>query len=249
MKTYTPEELAEVLEKHRLWLDDEEGGEQADLSGANLRGAYLSGANLRGANLSGANLSGAYLSDANLRGANLSGANLSGAYLSDANLRGANLSGANLSDAYLSDANLSGANLSGANLSDANLRGANLRGAYLRGANLDGANLDGANLDGANLDGANLSELSSIWGLTGNLREVKAIQADTWPVTYTATHMQIGCQLHALTEWWAFNDEEISGMDSKALAWWAIWKPILQQIIEASPAVPGGEKPAEIEAA
>ena len=219
MKTYTPEELAEVLEKHRLWLDDEEGGEQADLSGANLRGAYLSGANLRGANLSGANLS--------------------GAYLSDANLRGANLSGANLSDAYLSDANLSGANLSGANLSDANLRGANLRGAYLRGANLDGANLDGANL----------SELSSIWGLTGNLREVKAIQADTWPVTYTATHMQIGCQLHALTEWWAFNDEEISGMDSKALAWWAIWKPILQQIIEASPAVPGGEKPAEIEAA
>ncbi|ANI14447.1 hypothetical protein A9C11_10835 [Pseudomonas citronellolis] len=224
MKTYTPEELAEVLEKHRLWLDDEEGGEQADLNGANL-----SGANLRGANLSGANLSGAYLRGANLRGANLSGANLSDAYLSGAYLSGANLSGANLSGANLSDANLSDANLSDANLSDANLSD-----AYLRGANLSDANL---------------RELSSIWGLTGNLREVKAIQADIWPVTYTATHMQIGCQFHTLAEWWAFNDEEISRMDSKALAWWTVWKPILQQIIEASPAVPGGEKPAETEAA
>ena len=194
MKTYTPEELAEVLEKHRLWLDDEEGGEQADLSGANLRDAYLRGANL-------------------------------------------------------DDANLSGANLSGANLGGANLRDANLSGANLRDANLSGANLSGANLRDANLRGANLSELSSIWGLTGNLREVKAIQADIWPVTYTATHMQIGCQFHTLAEWWAFNDEEIGRMDSKALDWWAVWKPILKQIIDASPAVPGGEKPAENEAA
>ena len=179
MKTYTPEELAEVLEKHRLWLDDEEGGERANLSGANLRDANLSYAYLRGA--------------------------------------------------YLSYANLSGANLSYANLRDANLSDAYLRGAYLRGAYL--------------------SELSSIWGVTGNLREVKAIQADVWPVTYTATHMQIGCQFHTLAEWWAFNDEEISCMDSKALAWWSVWKPILKQIIEASPAVPGSEKPAETEAA
>ena len=46
----------------------------ADLSGANLSGAYLSGADLRGAYLSGADLSGA-----DLRGAYLSGADLRGA--------------------------------------------------------------------------------------------------------------------------------------------------------------------------
>ena len=85
--------------------------------------------------------------------------------------------------------------------------------------------------------------------MTGNLREVKAIQADVWPVTYTATHMQIGCQLHLLSEWWAFSDDEISRMDSKAMTWWAIWKPILKQIIEVSPAIPGSEKPAEADAA
>ncbi|MFY1837517.1 pentapeptide repeat-containing protein [Achromobacter xylosoxidans] len=157
------------------------------------------------------------------------------AYLGDANLRGADLRGA-----YLGDANLRGADLRGANLG-----GANLRGADLRGANLRGANLGGADLRDANLGGANLGELRGIWGASGNLREIKAIQCDTWPVTYTATHMQIGCQFHELERWWSFTDEQIARMDSSALEWWQKWKPVLHTIITMSPAVPGGEKPAE----
>ena len=117
----TKEELAKILELHKKWLNSEEGGERAYLSGANLSEANLSGANLRWAYLSSANLSEANLSEADLSGANLRGANLSGANLSEANL-----SGANLSEAYLSGANLSEADLSGANLSGANLIGANL---------------------------------------------------------------------------------------------------------------------------
>jgi len=70
--------------------------------------ANLSGANLRGADLSDANLRGADLSDANLRDANLSGADLSDANLRGANLRGANLSGANLSGAELNCAKFYG---------------------------------------------------------------------------------------------------------------------------------------------
>lgn len=35
----TQSELNEILEKHRKWLNDEEGGERANLSGANLSGA------------------------------------------------------------------------------------------------------------------------------------------------------------------------------------------------------------------
>ena len=64
--------LNEILEKHLKWLNDENGGERANLSGANLYGANLRGANLYGANLYGANLYGANLSVANLYGANLS---------------------------------------------------------------------------------------------------------------------------------------------------------------------------------
>jgi hypothetical protein len=109
MKTYTREQLMEILELHRKWFRNEEGGKRADLSDANLSDADLSGANLSGANLSGANLSGAYLRDANLSDANLSDADLSGANLSGAYLRDADLSDANLSGAYLRDADLSDA--------------------------------------------------------------------------------------------------------------------------------------------
>ena len=97
----TREELQEILDKHKKWLNDEDGGEKANLRGADLRGANLEDANLRCANLR----------CANLRGADLRGANLRCANLEDANLRGADLRGANLEDADLRGANLRGANL------------------------------------------------------------------------------------------------------------------------------------------
>ena len=109
--------LKEILEKHKMWLNGEEGGEKADLSGANLRGADLYKVNLREADLSGADLRGTCLICADLSGANLRGA-------------------------CLICADLSGANLRGVDLSEANLRGADLSGADLRDANLSGADLD-----------------------------------------------------------------------------------------------------------
>ena len=108
----TQEEFNAILENHKKWLEGN-GGERANLKGADLRDADLCGANLCGANLYGADLCGADLRDADLRGADL---------------RGADLYGANLCDANLCDANLCDADLRGANLRDADLRGADLRG-------------------------------------------------------------------------------------------------------------------------
>ena len=82
----TQEELNKVLEKHKKWLNDEEGGEKADLSNANLYEANLNGANLNGADLDGADLRLADLRHANLWHANLWRANLNGADLRRANL-------------------------------------------------------------------------------------------------------------------------------------------------------------------
>ena len=96
MRTITQEELKEILEKHLKFIRREEGGDSANLSGADLSGANLSGADLRSADLSRADLR-----SANLSGADLSYANLRSANLSGANLRSANLSGANLSRADL----------------------------------------------------------------------------------------------------------------------------------------------------
>ena len=52
------EELKKTLEKHQLWLNGQ-GGERANLSGADLSEANLIGANLSDAYLIGANLRGA----------------------------------------------------------------------------------------------------------------------------------------------------------------------------------------------
>ena len=92
LREVPPKKLAKILEAHRMWVESEgKEGERADLSGANLSGAYLFRANLQGADLHGANLQWAPLREANLQGAELWGANLQGA-----NLRGANLQGVNL---------------------------------------------------------------------------------------------------------------------------------------------------------
>ena len=81
MKTFTKVELTLVLEKHLKWLNKEEGGELANLSGADLscadlRYVILTKANLSGANLMCANLSGADLRYTDLRYANLNGVTL-----------------------------------------------------------------------------------------------------------------------------------------------------------------------------
>lgn len=162
-------------------------------------------------------------------------ADLTRADLTGANLGCANLTRADLTRAYLTRAYLEGANLACANLTDANLTGANLAGANLAGANLAGANLAGAYLTGANLTGADLE------GAIGNLAHLKSIFCEDYPVAYTAEVMQVGCQRHKIDDWWSFNDDRIIAMDGKkALEWWRIWKPILQQIIAESPATATG---------
>ena len=80
------EELNIILEKHKLYLNKEEGGEIANLSDTNLSKADLINANLIGADLRCADLSYANLSNADLSYANLSEANLSGADLRCADL-------------------------------------------------------------------------------------------------------------------------------------------------------------------
>lgn len=80
----TQKELGEILDKHHKWLNNEEGGERADLSGAYLRDVILVHADLRYADLNGAILRGAYLRDADLSGADLRNATLVGADLTRA---------------------------------------------------------------------------------------------------------------------------------------------------------------------
>ena len=104
--------LADILNKHKKWLNGEIGGEKADLSDTDLRHVDLRGRNLTGVNLRSADLS--Y--------ASLSYADLSYADLIDTDLFHVDLSCTNLSNANLNKADLSGTNFNNANLKYANLK-------------------------------------------------------------------------------------------------------------------------------
>ena len=83
--------LEVILKKHEKWLNDEIGGEKADLSQADLSQADLRNVNLRGADLRGADLSYANLRGVDLRNVNLRGVDLRGANLNNINLKYTNL--------------------------------------------------------------------------------------------------------------------------------------------------------------
>ena len=133
------------------------------------------------------------------------------------------------------EAYLRGAYLQEANLQEANLRGAYLRGADLQGANLRGADLRGANLQGAYLQGANL-RWANLRGALGNMLQVKSMQIETYPITYTKDVLQIGCERRTFEEWLNFSYDEINYMDRGALEFWHKWKDTIFKIIEMSPA-------------
>jgi hypothetical protein len=97
-------------------------------------------------------------------------------------------------------------------------------------ANLSCADLSCADLSCADLSGADLTQVI-LCGTIGDMHEIKSMQSDTWPITWTADILQIGCQCHHITDWWQFGDNTINDMDDGALVWWKKWKPILQQLI------------------
>ena len=83
------------------------------------------------------------------------------------------------------------------------------------------ANLSDANLTDANLKGANLRNA------LGNSKEIKTLQTEFYTVVYTSTQMAIGCEQHAITDWFKFDDKRIKAMDKRATNFWTIYKPIL----------------------
>ena len=99
MKTFTKDELKQILENHLHWLqEDIDGWEnmRADLSYTDLHNTDLCNADLRYADLNNADLNNAILFNADLCNAELRNAELNGADLCNADLRGANLRYADL---------------------------------------------------------------------------------------------------------------------------------------------------------
>jgi len=127
--------------------------------------------------------------------------------------------------AVKSSADLRSANLRSADLRSANLRFADLRFADLRFADLSSADLRSADLRSADLRFADLrsADLSSAkWPNNAVvLRAPIHIFGLRWPVLIFGSHMQIGCEVHAMREWEAFDDARILKMEAnQAVEFW-----------------------------
>jgi hypothetical protein len=126
-----------IVDPIQFRSDIDAGGDHNLYFGSNLEPfADLSGVNLVIADLTNANLTGAFLPAANLNSALLTDASLINANLTAANLNSANLTGALLGSASLTFANLTNANLTGAILANATGLG-NSSGAALYDINTD----------------------------------------------------------------------------------------------------------------
>lgn len=176
----------------------------------------------------------AHGAQANFHRAKLANLDFSGMLLQSLDMSRAWLHGAQFNRTVIKDVNLRGAHLFDASLRSASLRDVNLFHANAQ-ADFTSARLHRVNFTLAAMRGAKLGHLGSLYETVGNGREIKSIHTDIWPVVYTAHQMQIGCQLHSLDDWWSFDDDVIHAMDPRAVDWWMVWKPILQQIIKISP--------------
>jgi uncharacterized protein YjbI with pentapeptide repeats len=111
------EDLDQVLETHRLWMDMVLNPKVLVAAGrANLKNADLREYDLTGINFSGANLQGVNLQGVELAGANLTATNLVGASMQACNLRGARLFKTKLQDADLRHADLTDAIIRGVDM-------------------------------------------------------------------------------------------------------------------------------------
>lgn len=128
----TQEELDEVIRKHKLWLNGEEGGERAILVDRDLSGLDMSGADLRDAHMERADMRGASIDNADMRDAHMRGANME-----SIEMRGANMESAEMVNVNMRFATMIGANMENANMEYADIRNANMGDTNMNGANID----------------------------------------------------------------------------------------------------------------
>lgn len=116
-------ELKNILALHKKWLNEEEGGERADLHGADLDGICLDNVDFRNANLKCASFRGAVITNSDFRSADLYGADFRGAFLQGSDFASANLKNANFTYVNLCNADFLNADLMGVDLGEADIKG------------------------------------------------------------------------------------------------------------------------------
>lgn len=226
----SPKKLSEMLRLHVAWLNNDPAGKRAVFRNVNLNKA----------NLSDVNLSRAAFSNVSMSGCSMQSIRLKDAYFDHVNMAYADLRNADLEFATINQTDFSHAELSGANLQYASIEQSSFLYAYMEFANLQFANLPNSDLHGALLTNVNLHDTDLRWLARGNMREIKTATIDQKCIVYTANNLCFGHTSRDTTELFSFDDDSIESIHPEVgvIEWWHKWKPIIQSIIEASPAAP-----------
>jgi len=223
-----PKQLREMLKLHIAWLNNDPNGKRAEFHHINLNHINLDYADLRMASFYNVSLLGCSMKHARLKQARFV----------HVNMASANLHYADLEHTTINQTDFSHTEMSCANLQAATVEESTFFSTYMGSANLQFASLPNSDFCGAYLPNANLRHSDLRWLARGNMNEIKTASIDKWCIVYTANKLCIGCQSHLIAEWFSFDDDVINSMSPKALEWWHKWKPIIQSIIETSPAAP-----------
>lgn len=174
----TQDNLNEIAELHKRFMNGQSGGRRAmlrreDLSGLSLKGRDMRQADLSGCDMTGMDLSGANFREASLYACNLTKADLNGTCFVRADMRGCKIENADLENADLDSADLRAGGLAEEGAFSGKENNVNFRGADLAGARLSGTlavhadfsdaimskvDLSGADLSNAQFEGADLTE-------------------------------------------------------------------------------------------
>ena len=140
---------------------------------------------------------------------------------------------------------LLGSKFKGSDLSMASFSGCFMANSDLSQCNLALANLSHANLFQVNLDNTNLTGVR-LQGTVGNMKQVKSMHLETYPVTYTKDIISVGCWQMPIYVWSCMNNDklwEYIPPDVRAhfvkdfdFDWWDKWKETIFKIIDMSPA-------------
>lgn len=215
-----------------------------DLNGWGLRSIKdLSDLNLSYTNFINVDLSSVNFCDSNLNHSNMLNVDLTHSILKNTNLSSSDLSHSDLSHCNASNSNFRNTNLSYTKLCSMNLYYASLNNSNLHYSDLSGTDLSRTDLSGTNLTGCKLEytilEGAYLENTTGNMKELKSLFLETYPVCYTSTILQIGCEQHKIADWWNFSNSTITAMGGrKALKFWRKYKDFIRMTIELSPAIP-----------
>ena len=124
-------------------------------------------------------------------------------------IRGGNIWGGTIRGGTILGGNIWGGNIWGGTIDGGNIRGGTILGGTILGGNIWGGNIRGGTIRGGTIDGGTIRD-----GTTTS-KDPIFISGLPYSVTVTDAHILIGCALHTIAEWRAFNDRRILEMDGK----------------------------------